>query len=181
MKQKVGGLPLFAWLAAAGGLAAVIFIRSRRAAQQSAGSDYGSARVMSGQPQAVFYSGQGTPGGLPSTTDTITPTPTPPPPPGGGAPPPTGGGGGGGGGSLQGPTGGSGGFGLDTGAAPTAAGSTRNLAKVRPSGSSSTSRGINAVRAESPFQTATPVAVPGYSQPANASGNVRIGFGAAVD
>jgi hypothetical protein len=90
VNAKVAGLPFVAWLAAAGALAAAFFIQHRRAAAGAA--DMGTADQLSGMPQAVFYSGAGTPGGLPADvqlppTDPNTGVNTPPNPPGGGTPP----------------------------------------------------------------------------------------------
>lgn len=86
LSGKVAGLPLFAWLAAAGGLAAVFFLRGRNAAAVS-GAGVGQTGQLSGMPQAVFYSGGGTPGGLPAQ---VTPTDTTTNPPAGGTGPGTG-------------------------------------------------------------------------------------------
>ena len=77
LSAKVAGLPLFAWLGVAALIAAALFIRSRRSAAAVPTAD-----VMSGMPQATFYSGQGTQGGLPTPVQ-------PPPPP---SPSPVGGG-----------------------------------------------------------------------------------------
>ena len=77
LKGKVAGLPLAAWLVGAVALAGVFVLQRRRASGSAV--DVGSTQDLSGMPQAVFYSGQGTPGGLPADLQQTTPTPTPSP------------------------------------------------------------------------------------------------------